>query len=108
LIDERAASGFAVEAQPSTGVSEDSSRRSSATVRDRRSIQVAGHGRSLGLQDGELVGQRLHAVGTAVLGGGEFPGRDIQYRNAKYGQSFRTCRERGAIAMRNAGSRASR
>ena len=57
-------------------------------------------------QDGDLVGERLQAVGAVVFGRGELAGREVEQRDAER----RRDREPSArpTAIRNAGSRASR
>ena len=53
-------------------------------------------------EDGQFIRQRLHALRADILGRGKFPGGQIEQRRA------RGVRAAGAIAIRNAGSRASR
>ena len=63
-------------------------------------------------EHGELVGERLHAVGAGVFGGGELAGREIEQRDADHAGAPTPARASDpapdTTAIRNAGSRASR
>ena len=70
----------------------------------RRVVKSLGRDDLARPQDRQLVGERLTARRPVILGSGEFAGRQIEERDADAPRWRRS----GAIAMRNAGSRASR
>ncbi len=83
LVEQRAASRFAVK-RPAVNRCHRQLRRGDhrPAFGDRRSIQIAGHDDFSRLEDGDLVGERLHSVGAGVLGGHKFSGRHVEQRDA--------------------------